>query len=182
MKIKEKENIWLCVEALIRHPSFVCSDFACKLATKYCIWGTFVPCIVEVLFTCLQGILSAWQRNLCDAPGSTLLHFEDVAKEAIMWLLYAEDEHKLNIPVTVMFLQSGLVNVLLQDQQLAKSLFQDPHPSLQGFAAGLVQECLSSEPPVASQSQLTYTIEVLGQLAHTRKANEECVHSLLYFQ
>ena len=108
--------------------------------------------------------------------------FEDVAKEAITWLLYAEDERKLNIPVTVTLLRSGLVNVSLQDQQLAKSLFQDPRPSLQSFAAGLVRECLSSEPPVASQSQLTYTIEVLGQLAQASKANEEYVHSLLYFQ
>ncbi|KAG1775993.1 hypothetical protein EV702DRAFT_1230723 [Suillus placidus] len=48
--------------------------------------------------------------------------FEDVAKEAIMWLLYAEDE----------------------DQQLAKNLFTDPHPNLQNFAAGLIRKCLCS--------------------------------------
>ena len=47
--------------------------------------------------------------------------FEDVAKEAITWLLYAKDEHRLNIPVTVALLHSGLVNVSLQDQQLANS-------------------------------------------------------------
>ncbi|KIM66103.1 hypothetical protein SCLCIDRAFT_1155375 [Scleroderma citrinum Foug A] len=92
--------------------------------------------------------------------------FEDVAKEAITWLLYTKDEHKLNIPVTVTLLRSGLMNVSLQDQQLAKIF-------LQNFAAGLVQECLSSEPPITSQSQLTYTIEVLGQLAQASKANEE---------
>ncbi|KAJ8581212.1 Not1-domain-containing protein [Rhizopogon salebrosus TDB-379] len=99
--------------------------------------------------------------------------FEDVAKEAITWLLYAEDERKLNIPVTVTLLRSGLVNTSLQDQQLAKNLFTDPRPSLQNFAAGLIRECLSSDPPVASQSQLTYSIEVLGQLAQAGKANEE---------
>lgn len=99
--------------------------------------------------------------------------FEEVAKEAITWLLYAEDERKLNIPVTVTLLRSGLVNTSLQDQQLAKNLFTDPRPSLQNFAAGLIRECLSSDPPVASQSQLTYSIEVLGQLAQAGKANEE---------
>ena len=71
-------------------------------------------------------------------PYATLLDqlcraFEDVVKEAIPWLLHTKDE--LNIPVTVMLLRSGLVNVSLQEQ-LVKSLFQDPHPSLQSFAAG----------------------------------------------
>jgi len=39
--------------------------------------------------------------------------FEDVAKEAITWLLYAEDERKFNVPVTVTLLRSGLVNTTL---------------------------------------------------------------------
>jgi CCR4-NOT transcription complex subunit 1 len=90
-------------------------------------------------------------------------------------------QRKLNIPVTVTLLRSGLVNTSLQDQQLAKSLFQDPRPTLQSFAAGLVRECLSSDPPVASQSQLTYTVEVLGQLSQAGKANEEYVFTLRDF-
>jgi CCR4-NOT transcription complex subunit 1 len=63
----------------------------------------------------------------------------------------------------------------LQDQQLAKILFTDPRPSLLNFAAGLIRECLSSDPPVASQGQFGYSIEVLGQLAHAGKANDELV-------
>ncbi|KIM50850.1 hypothetical protein SCLCIDRAFT_33938 [Scleroderma citrinum Foug A] len=52
-------------------------------------------------------------------PYATLLNqlcraFEDVVKEAIPWLLHTKDE--LNIPVTVMLLRSGLVNVSLQEQ------------------------------------------------------------------
>jgi len=77
------------------------------------------------------------------------------------------------VPVTVTLLRSGLVNTTLQDQQLAKNLFTDPRPSLLNFAAGLIRECLSSDPPVASQSQFTFSIEILGQLAQTGKANEE---------
>ncbi|KII88902.1 hypothetical protein PLICRDRAFT_109994 [Plicaturopsis crispa FD-325 SS-3] len=99
--------------------------------------------------------------------------FEDVAKEAITWLLYAEDERKFNVPVTVTLLRSGLVNTTLQDQQLAKILFTDPRPSLMNFAAGLIRECLSAEPPVASQNQFAYSIEILGNLAATGKANDE---------
>jgi CCR4-NOT transcription complex subunit 1 len=77
------------------------------------------------------------------------------------------------VPVTVTLLRSGLVSIALQDQQLAKNLFTDPRPSLLNFAAGLIRECLSSEPPVASQSQFTFSIEILSQLAQSGKANEE---------
>ncbi|KAF8226250.1 Not1-domain-containing protein [Tricholoma matsutake] len=99
--------------------------------------------------------------------------FEDVAKEAITWLLYAEDERKYNVAVTVTLLRSGLVNTTLQDQQLAKILFTDPRPSLLNFAAGLIRDCLSSDPPVASQAQFGYSIEILGQLSQAGKANDE---------
>ncbi|KAG2135984.1 hypothetical protein DEU56DRAFT_913074 [Suillus clintonianus] len=105
--------------------------------------------------------------------------FEDVAKEAITWpLLYAEDERKLNIPVTVTLLRSGFISTSLQDQQLAKNLFTDLRPSLQNFAAGLICECLSSDPAVASQSQLAFSIEVLGQLAQAGDANEGVIRIL----
>jgi len=104
--------------------------------------------------------------------------FEDVAKEAITWLVYAEDERKLNIPVTVTLLRSGLISFSLQDQQLAKTLFADPRPSLLNFAAGLIRECLSGDPAVASVSQFTFSLEVLGQLAQNGKANDEANHLL----
>lgn len=79
------------------------------------------------------------------------------------------------MPVTVTLLRSGLVNTTLQDQQLAKILFNDPRPSLLNFAAGLIRECLSTDPPVASQDQFAYSIEILGQLAQSGKGNEEYV-------
>ncbi|EGN96141.1 hypothetical protein SERLA73DRAFT_112282 [Serpula lacrymans var. lacrymans S7.3] len=99
--------------------------------------------------------------------------FEDVAKEAITWLLYAEDDRKLNVPVTVALLRSGLVNMSLQDQQLATNMFKEPRPTLLTFAANLIRECLSSEPPVASQSQFAYSLEILNQLSQAGKVNEE---------
>lgn len=75
--------------------------------------------------------------------------------------------------MTVTLLRSGLVNVTLQDQQLAKNLFTDPRPSLMTYVAALIRECLSTDPPVASQSQFSYALEVLAQLAQSGKANEE---------
>ncbi|KAI0928230.1 hypothetical protein AcW2_004306 [Taiwanofungus camphoratus] len=104
--------------------------------------------------------------------------FEDVAKEAITWLIYAEDERKFNVPVTVTLLRSGLVSVLQEDQQLAKFLYTDPRPSLLIFAAELIRECLSSDPQIATQSQFAYTLEILNQLTQAGKVNDE-VHRLL---
>jgi len=75
----------------------------------------------------------------------------------------------------VTLLRSGLVNTALQDQQLAKILFTDPRPNLLNFAAGLIRECLSSDPPVASQAQFGYSIEILGQLSQAGKVNDELV-------
>ncbi|CAK5279384.1 unnamed protein product [Mycena citricolor] len=92
-------------------------------------------------------------RELYVALLEQLCHaFEDVAKEAITWLLYAEDE---------------------ANQQLAKALYNDPRPSLLNYAAALVRECLSADPPVATQSQFQFSIEVMGQLVQTGKSSED---------
>ncbi|KAI3613543.1 ccr4-not complex component [Moniliophthora roreri] len=104
--------------------------------------------------------------------------FEDVAKEAITWLLFAEDERKWNVPVTFTLLQSGLITITPLDQQLAKMLFLNPRPNLMDYVAGLIRECLSADPPVATQNQFHYTIELLGNLASSGKAND-AVNSLL---
>jgi CCR4-NOT transcription complex subunit 1 len=58
---------------------------------------------------------------------------------------------------------------------LAKSLLNEPKPSLQNFAAGLIRECLTCDPPLASQSGFQYTIEVLGQIVQANKATDEYV-------
>jgi CCR4-NOT transcription complex subunit 1 len=104
--------------------------------------------------------------------------FQDVAKEAITWLLYAEDERKLNVPVTTTLLRSGLLNINLQDQQLAKFLWDDPRPVMLTYAANLVRECLSSDPPVTTQAQFQFTLDVIAQLVSAGKANEEAAQLL----
>ena len=106
--------------------------------------------------------------------------FEEVAKEAITWLIYSEDERKFNVPVTVTLLKSSLITITQEDQQLAKLLFTEPRPSLQNFAAGLIRECLSSDPPLAAQAQFSFSLEVLGQLAQSGKATDEYVFVLQF--
>ncbi|KNZ75310.1 General negative regulator of transcription subunit 1 [Termitomyces sp. J132] len=87
--------------------------------------------------------------------------FDDVEREALTWLLYAEDERKYNVNVTVTLLRSGLIGVVPQDQQLAKTLLADPRPNLLNFTVNLIRECLSSDPPVASQNQVNRLLEDL---------------------
>jgi len=94
--------------------------------------------------------------------------FEDVAKEAITWLIYADDERKLNVPVTVT-LRNGLISITQQDQQLTKFLFADAKPTLHNFAPGLIRECLTCDPLLASQSRFRFTVEVLSQIRQTGK-------------
>ncbi|KXN90499.1 General negative regulator of transcription subunit 1 [Leucoagaricus sp. SymC.cos] len=99
--------------------------------------------------------------------------FEDVAKEAIEWLLYANDERKFNIPVTVTLLRSGLISLSVTDQQLAKSISTDSRANLLTYATGLIRECLTADPPVATQNQFAYTIDILDQVAKSSKANDD---------
>ena len=82
-------------------------------------------------------------------------------------------QRKLNVPVTATLLRRGLISITQQDQQLAKFLFADPKATLQNFATGLIRECLTCDPPLASQNQFSFTIEVLSQIMQTGKANNE---------
>jgi CCR4-NOT transcription complex subunit 1 len=77
--------------------------------------------------------------------------------------------------VTVTLLRSGLVNITLQDQQLAKLLFEDARPILMNFTANLIRQCLSTDPPVATQGQFVFSLEMLNQLEQAGKATEEYV-------
>lgn len=75
-------------------------------------------------------------------------------------------------------LRSNLLNIGLLDQALAKTLYMGtmgPRPSLLNFVSGLIRECLSSEPPVASQAQFQYCIEMLTNTMQEGKATEQYV-------
>jgi CCR4-NOT transcription complex subunit 1 len=171
------------IRHLVRQILFLAAESADRHRTPLLMSQKIVQLLYKTPSQLGREVYVALLDQLCRS-------FEDVAKEAITWLLYAEDEvsnslsfdvnysqqfvqRKFNVPVTVTLLQSGLVDIPLQDQQLAKSLFTDPRPSLLNFASALIRECLSTDPPVASQSQFAYSIEVLGQLGQSGKANEE---------
>jgi len=143
----------------------------------------------------LYNIPSQLGREVYIALLEQLCHsFEDVAKEAIEWLLYSDDEvglmsnpigvglinvsilqRKLNVPVTVALLRSSLVSINVTDQQLAKSLSTDPHLNRMSYATELIRECSTADPPVATQAHFAYTIDTLNQIFKAGKANDEFV-------
>ncbi|KAI0798095.1 Not1-domain-containing protein [Abortiporus biennis] len=159
------------IRGLVRQIIFLAAESVDRHRTPLLMSQKIVQLLYKTPSPLGREIYVALLDQLCHS-------FEDVAKEAITWLIYAEDERKFNIPVTVTLLRSGLVDILQEDQQLAKFLYTDPRPTLLNFSAGLIRECLSSNPPIASQSQFPYTLEVLNQLTQTGKSNEE-VHRLL---
>ncbi|KAJ7236727.1 Not1-domain-containing protein [Mycena haematopus] len=150
---------------LVRQIMFLAAESTDRNRTPLLMSQKIVQLLYKTQSQLGREVYVALLEQLCQA-------FDDVAKEAITWLLYAEDERKFNVPVTVTLLRSGLVNVSLQDQQLAKVLFTDPRPTLLNYVAALVRECLSSDPPVAAQAQFHYSIEVMNQLSQSGKANE----------
>jgi CCR4-NOT transcription complex subunit 1 len=70
-------------------------------------------------------------------------------------------------------IRANLINVAQQDSQMAHMLFYDPRTSLQDFAAGFIRECLISNPPVASQKQFEYTIQMFVQLSSAGRTTAE---------
>ncbi|KAK4700026.1 CCR4-NOT transcription complex subunit 1, partial [Phenoliferia sp. Uapishka_3] len=98
--------------------------------------------------------------------------FVKVAKEVTAWLVYAEDERKFNVPVTIALVQARLINAAELDVQLAKFITRDYRPSVIDFAARFVAECLMEVPPVATREQLSHSLEALSQATRTGKGTE----------
>lgn len=100
-----------------------------------------------------------------------------VAKEVTAWLVYAEDERKFNVPVTVSLIRAGLINIAETDLQTTRLIMRDFKPSVVDFAAKLALECLQ-EPPCATRGQLGNMIEALGRAAKQSKATDAALQFL----
>lgn len=92
-----------------------------------------------------------------------------VAKEVTAWLMYAEDERKFNVPVTVSLIRAGLMNIAETDVQVTKLLVREFRPNLVDYAANLALECLR-EPACATRGQLANITEALTRAAQQGKA------------
>ncbi|GJN93365.1 hypothetical protein Rhopal_006418-T1 [Rhodotorula paludigena] len=95
-----------------------------------------------------------------------------VAKEVSLWLIYAEDERKFSVPVTVALLQARFIAVAELDLQLAKFVVREFRASVVDFAANLLAACLGEVPPVATREQFSNTFEALNQAVRAGKATD----------
>ncbi|KAG9104806.1 hypothetical protein FRC06_009276 [Ceratobasidium sp. 370] len=105
-----------------------------------------------------------------------------VAKEATDWLLYAEDDRKLNVPVTTTLLQSRLIGLREQDMQLSKLIQRDWRPIVMEFTAKLIRECISGEQAFATRTDFPRSLDSLSHAAQLGKAPEEAIGLLEEFQ
>lgn len=96
--------------------------------------------------------------------------FPKVQKEVVNWLIYAEDERKFNVPVTVALVRAGLISMVEQDVQLAHFVLRDLRPATINFTAAFVRECLLGEQPCATRAQLANSLEALARSAQAGKA------------
>ncbi|QRV90034.1 CCR4-Not complex component, Not1 [Ceratobasidium sp. AG-Ba] len=105
-----------------------------------------------------------------------------VAKEATDWLLYAEDDRKLNVPVTTTLLQSRLIGLREQDLQLSKLIKRDWRPIVMEFTAKLIRECISGDQAFATRTDFPRSLDALSHAAQLSKAPEEAISLLEEFQ
>ncbi|RKP10666.1 CCR4-Not complex component, Not1-domain-containing protein [Thamnocephalis sphaerospora] len=98
-----------------------------------------------------------------------------VDKEVTAWLLYADDERKYNVPVTMALIKAGLINVAELDLQLAK-LMEANRPAAVEFAAKLVRQCVfDTQQSCATRNQFANSLATLARIAQRTAVSETCL-------
>ena len=121
---------------------------------------TFSQKVVQLLYksdsTLSREVYVVLLEQLCELSNK-------VAKEVTEWLIYADDERKFNVPVTVTLIKAGLVNLVDQDIQLAR-LTEIGRPGVVEFTIKLIRECVLSEQPCANRNEFINSLNVLHRL------------------
>jgi len=122
---------------------------------------TFSQKIVQLLYkteqTLSRDIYAVLLEQLCALSSK-------VAKEVTEWLIYADDDRKFNVPVTVTLIRAGLVSLVDQDMQLAR-LIEIGRPGVIEYTVKLIRECVLNEQPCASRNEFINSLNVLNRLA-----------------
>lgn len=113
-------------------------------------------------------------ERLCEASPK-------VSKEVTQWLLYADDERKYNVSLYQIILKTRLLNVAELDMQLAR-LMESGRTAVVDFAAKLIKQCITDDPPTATQNDFVNSIEVLNRLAQRGKTTESLLSLLEEFR
>ncbi|KAF9980258.1 hypothetical protein BGZ75_008644 [Mortierella antarctica] len=140
-----------CLVTSIPAQSFSADELALTLSQK----------IVQLLYkteqTLSRDVYAVILEQLCTLSSK-------VAKEVTEWLIYADDERKFNVPVTVTLIKAGLVSLVGQDIQLAR-LIELGRPGVVEYTIQLIQECVLSQQPCANRNEFINSLNVLNRLA-----------------
>ncbi|KAG8902291.1 hypothetical protein FRB99_004653 [Tulasnella sp. 403] len=117
----------------------------------------------EVYVILLQKLCEAWPK---------------VAKEAIDWLLYAEDERKFNVPVTIALIRNRIITAPDYDLPLSKLVLRDFGATVVQFAVSLLREAMFGETPCATRNYFANTIEALGRAVTANRATPDVLRLL----
>ncbi|KAG0225949.1 hypothetical protein BGW41_004453 [Actinomortierella wolfii] len=136
---------------------------------------TFSQKIVQLLYKTDQ-ILSrevyvVLLEHLCELSNK-------VAKEVTEWLIYADDDRKFNVPVTVALIKTGLINLVDQDIQLAK-LIEFGRPGVVEYTVKLIRECVLNEPPCANRNEFINSLNALNRITQRGGKSAESIMVLI---
>ncbi|MBW0484102.1 hypothetical protein O181_023817 [Austropuccinia psidii MF-1] len=99
-----------------------------------------------------------------------------VANEVSQWLIYAEDERKYSVPVTLVLLTHRIVPIADFDAQSAKLIIRDFKPSLMNYIAEFIEACvMESESTLLPVGLLKHSIQALQRAIQTGQATPKVV-------
>ncbi|KAG8914689.1 hypothetical protein FRC00_011472 [Tulasnella sp. 408] len=101
-----------------------------------------------------------------------------VAKEAIDWLLYAEDPRKFNVPVTLTLIRLRVIAAPDYDMPLSKQVAANMTGPVVAFAVSLLREAIFGDQPCATRNHFANTIEALGRTVTANKSTPEILRLL----
>lgn len=101
-----------------------------------------------------------------------------VAKEAIDWLLYAEDPRKFNVPVTLTLIRLRVIAAPDYDLPLSKQVVANMTGPVVAFAVSLLREAIFGDQPCATRNHFANTIEALGRTVTANKSTPEILRLL----
>ncbi|KAH9440897.1 hypothetical protein Pst134EB_029549 [Puccinia striiformis f. sp. tritici] len=94
-----------------------------------------------------------------------------VAHEVSQWLIYAEDERKYNVPVTLVLITHRIVSLGDFDAQSAKLIIRDYKPSLMNYVVEFIEACvMGSESSLIPIGLLKHSIQALQRAIQIGRA------------
>lgn len=116
---------------------------------------------VHALFASRDPNANLSRATLCVLLGRLCELSATTAKEVLLWLIYADDERRFNIPVMSSLLRAGLLTPAELDVTLCRDV-QAGSITAQRFAAGIVLETVMGPQPCALKTDFAGSISALA--------------------